>query len=73
MALREQDAETLDRTAGAIRGRSARVHNVVYAETDLYEADEVTNKVLETVSILRDQYHRFIYNQYYSNRKKIHL
>jgi catenin alpha len=41
MALREQDADTLDRTAGAIRGRSTRVCNVVYAETDLYEPDEV--------------------------------
>lgn len=55
MALREQDAETLDRTAGAIRGRTARVCNVVCAETDLYEPDEVTNKVLESVSVLRDQ------------------
>jgi catenin alpha len=55
MSLREQDAETLDRTAGAIRGRTARVCNVVCAETDLYEPDEVTNKVLETVSVLREQ------------------
>lgn len=55
MALREPDADSLDRTAGAIRGRCARVCNVVIAETDLYEPDEVINKVLETVSILRDQ------------------
>ena len=55
MALREQDADTLDRTAGAIRGRSARVCNVVYAETDLYEPDEVINRVLDTVGILKEQ------------------
>jgi catenin alpha len=55
MSLRDQDADTLDRTAGAIRGRTARVCNVVIAETDLYEPDEVINKVLETVAILRDQ------------------
>jgi catenin alpha len=55
MALRDQDAETLDRTAGAIRGRSSRVCNVVIAETDLYEPDDVINKVLESVSILREQ------------------
>lgn len=55
MALREQDADTLDRTAGAIRGRSSRVCNVVIAETDLYEPDDVINKILETVCVLRDQ------------------
>ena len=55
MALRDQDADTLDRTAGAIRGRCSRVCNVVVAETDLYEPDDVINKVLETVCILKDQ------------------
>lgn len=55
MALREQDADTLDRTAGAIRGRSSRVCNVVCAETDLYEPDEVINRVLEAVAMLKDQ------------------
>lgn len=55
MSLREQDADSLDRTAGAIRGRCARVCNVVVAETDLYEPDEVINKVLETVCVLKDQ------------------
>jgi catenin alpha len=42
MALREADAEVLDRTAGVVRGRSVRVCSVVYAETDLYEPDEVS-------------------------------
>jgi catenin alpha len=55
MALREQDADTLDRTAGAIRGRTSRVCNVVVTETDLYEPDEVINKILESVCVLRDQ------------------
>lgn len=55
MALREQDSETLDRTAGAIRGRTTRVCSVVYSETDLYEPDDVINKVLESVAVLRDQ------------------
>ena len=41
MSLRDNDADTLDRVAGAIRGRSARVCNVVFSETDLYEPDEV--------------------------------
>lgn len=55
MALREPDPDTLDRTAGAIRGRSSRVCNVVLAECDLYEPDEVINKIIETVFVLRDQ------------------
>ncbi len=55
MVLREPDADTLDRIAGVIRGRCTRVCNVVCAETDLYEPDEVINKILETVYVLRDQ------------------
>ena len=55
MALREPDPDSLDRTAGAIRGRSSRVCNVVLAECDLYEPDEVINKIIETVFVLRDQ------------------
>lgn len=55
MSLRDQDFETLDRTAGAIRGRSARVCNVVISESDLYEPDDVISRVLGTVSTLKDQ------------------
>lgn len=55
MAMREQDPETLDRTAGAIRGRCYRVCNVVTAEADMYEPDEITNKVLDTATVLREQ------------------
>lgn len=55
LALQEGDADTLDRTAGAIRGRSARVCNVVTAEMDNYEPGVYTERVLEAVAILRDQ------------------
>lgn len=54
-ALQEGDAEQLDRTAGAIRGRSSRVCNVVVAEMDNYEPGLYTVRVLDAVSILRDQ------------------
>lgn len=55
LALQEGDADTLDRTAGAIRGRSARVCNVVGAEMDNYEPCIYTKRVLEAVKVLRDQ------------------
>lgn len=55
LALQEGDADTLDRTAGAIRGRSARVCNVVTAEMDNYVPDTYTERVMEAVNCLRDQ------------------
>lgn len=55
LALQEGDADTLDRTAGAIRGRSARVCNVVAAEMDNYEPGVYTENVLKAVAVLRDQ------------------
>ncbi|KAF7490517.1 Catenin alpha [Sarcoptes scabiei] len=55
LALQEGDADILDRTAGSIRGRSARVCNVVTAEMDNYEPGVYTEKVLEAVMCLRDQ------------------
>ncbi|XP_013405995.1 catenin alpha-2 isoform X4 [Lingula anatina] len=55
LALQESDADTLDRTAGAIRGRSARVCNVVTAEMDNYEPGIYTERVMEAVVMLRDQ------------------
>lgn len=55
LALQEGDADSLDRTAGAIRGRSARVCNVVTAEMDNYVPDSYTDRVLEAVNCLRDQ------------------
>ncbi|XP_033757398.1 catenin alpha-2-like isoform X1 [Pecten maximus] len=55
LALQEGDADTLDRTAGAIRGRSSRVCNVVSAEMDNYENGPYTDRVMEAVAMLRDQ------------------
>ncbi|CAL1544969.1 unnamed protein product [Lymnaea stagnalis] len=55
IALQECDPDTLDRTAGAIRGRSARVCNVVSAEMDNYEPGQYTERVMEAVMELRDQ------------------
>ncbi|XP_076372285.1 catenin alpha-like [Tachypleus tridentatus] len=55
LALQEGDPDTLDRTAGAIRGRSARVCNVVTAEMDNYEPGIYTERVLEAVAVLKDQ------------------
>ncbi|KAK9509192.1 hypothetical protein O3M35_006559 [Rhynocoris fuscipes] len=55
LALQESDADSLDRTAGAIRGRSARVANVVTAEMDNYEPGIYTERVLEAIKVLRDQ------------------
>lgn len=55
IALQENDADTLDRTAGAIRGRSARVCNVVTAEMDNFEPGRYTERVMEAVTMLRDQ------------------
>ncbi|XP_039282476.1 catenin alpha isoform X4 [Nilaparvata lugens] len=55
LALQEGDGDTLDRTAGAIRGRSARVANVVTAEMDNYEPGIYTERVLEAIKVLRDQ------------------
>ncbi len=54
-ALQKRDAETLDSTAGAIRGRCARVTNVVAAEMDNYEPGPYTDRVMNTVLMLRDQ------------------
>jgi len=55
LALQEGDADSLDRTAGAIRGRAARVAAVVTAEMSNYEPGIYTERVLEAVKVLRDQ------------------
>ncbi|KAG0693929.1 Catenin alpha [Chionoecetes opilio] len=54
-AINEGDPETLDRIAGAIRGRSTRVCHVVDSEMDNYEPCMYTDRVLEAVKVLRDQ------------------
>ncbi|KAL1122442.1 hypothetical protein AAG570_002773 [Ranatra chinensis] len=55
LALQEGDGDCLDRTAGAIRGRSSRVANVVTSEMDNYEPGIYTERVLEAIKVLRDQ------------------
>ncbi|CAF0738628.1 unnamed protein product [Didymodactylos carnosus] len=55
LAMVERDADRVDRTAGAIRGRSGRVIDVVTAEMEKYEPGEYTTDVMVNVKILRDQ------------------
>lgn len=54
IALQERDVDGLDRTAGAIRGRAARVVHVVTSEMDNYEPGIYTEKVLEATRLLTD-------------------
>ncbi|XP_044276355.1 catenin alpha-3 isoform X3 [Varanus komodoensis] len=49
IALREQDADDLDRAAGAIRGRAARVAHIVSGEMDNYEIGTYTEGVMRSV------------------------
>ncbi|XP_049884079.1 catenin alpha isoform X2 [Pectinophora gossypiella] len=55
VALQEGDPDSLERTAGAIRGRASRVCAVVTQEMDNYEPCIYTKRVLEAVTVLRDQ------------------
>nr|XP_049696081.1 catenin alpha isoform X4 [Helicoverpa armigera] len=55
VALQEGDPDSLERTAGAIRGRANRVCSVVTQEMDNYEPCIYTKRVLEAVTVLRDQ------------------
>ncbi|KAG6937253.1 catenin alpha 3 [Chelydra serpentina] len=52
LALRERDAYDLDRAAGAIRGRAARVAHIVSGETDSYEPGVYTGGVMKNVQYL---------------------
>jgi len=54
-AVQEQDPETLDRTAGSIQGRVARVTDVVSSEMNEYEPGVYTDYVMDAVKDLRDQ------------------
>merc|ERR1719186_2394388 len=56
LALQERDGVTLDRVAGAIRGRSGRISGVVTQEMDNYEPGLYTEKVLEAVRVLKSDY-----------------
>ncbi|XP_067858719.1 catenin alpha-3-like [Heptranchias perlo] len=52
VSLRERDADSLDRAAGAIRGRAARVSHVVTCEMENYEPGVYTEGVMKTVQYL---------------------
>uniref|UniRef100_A0A8D2AVZ0 Catenin alpha-1 n=1 Tax=Sciurus vulgaris TaxID=55149 RepID=A0A8D2AVZ0_SCIVU len=52
IALQEKDVDGLDRMAGVIQGRAARVIHVVTSEMDNYEPGVYTEKVLETTKLL---------------------
>ena len=55
LALQERDPETLDRIAGAIRGRSVRISGVVACEMENYEPGVYTERVLEAIRLLRSE------------------
>lgn len=52
-AVVQKDADTLDRTAGAIRGRSLRVCDVVDTEMELLQPSPYTDKVRQATRVLR--------------------
>ncbi|EFB26653.1 hypothetical protein PANDA_017471 [Ailuropoda melanoleuca] len=52
IALRDEDADNLDRAAGAIRGRAARVAHIVTGEMDSYEPGAYTEGVMRNVNLL---------------------
>ncbi|XP_061229975.1 catenin alpha-3 isoform X2 [Neopsephotus bourkii] len=52
IALREQNADNLDRAAGAIRGRASRVAHIVSGEMDNYEPGTYTEEVMSNVQYL---------------------
>uniref|UniRef100_A0A8C8ALB7 Catenin alpha 3 n=1 Tax=Otus sunia TaxID=257818 RepID=A0A8C8ALB7_9STRI len=52
IALREQNADSLDRAAGAIRGRASRIAHIVSGEMDNYEPGAYTEGVMTNVHYL---------------------
>ncbi len=55
MALQEEDSKTLSLTAGTIRGRAARLANIVTAEMSFYETGfGYVERVTEAVKVLRN-------------------
>jgi len=54
-AVQAWDVDGLDRTAGAIRGRSTRICGVVSAEMDNYEPGYYTGRVMEAVKLLSER------------------
>ncbi|XP_030308957.1 catenin alpha-3 [Calypte anna] len=54
VALREQNADSLDQAAGAIRGRASRVAHIVSGEMDNYEPGAYTERVMTNVQHLTE-------------------
>ncbi|XP_072883320.1 catenin alpha-3-like isoform X3 [Hemitrygon akajei] len=54
ISLREKDPDALDRVAGAIRGRAARVAHVVSCEMENYEPGVYTESVMKSVHYLEE-------------------
>jgi len=54
IGLQEVDVDSLVRTAGAIRGRAARVIHIINAEMENYETGVYTEKVLEATKLLSE-------------------
>lgn len=73
IALQEGDVDTLDRTAGAIRGRAARVVHIINAEMENYEPGVYTERVLESIKLLsetgeKDHRHTWVLNLSYAHK-----
>ncbi|EDO48695.1 predicted protein, partial [Nematostella vectensis] len=54
-ALQERDVESLDRTAGQIRGRTQRVDDVVTSEMENYQKGPYTDNVHHAVRVMREE------------------
>jgi catenin alpha len=54
-AFQSGDLDALDRTSGAIRGRSGRICGVVTAEMDNYEPGYYTERVMDAVGLMSGQ------------------
>ena len=54
-ALQDKDPETVDRTAGQIRGRTARLEDVVTAEMENYQQGPYTDNVFRAVLIMHNE------------------
>ena len=61
-ALQEKDPENVDRAAGQIRGRTARLEDVVTAEMENYQQGPYTDNVMRAVLVMRNESKRFCNN-----------
>ena len=61
-ALQEKDPENVDRAAGQIRGRTARLEDVVTAEMENYQQGPYTDNVMRAVLVMRNESKMFCSN-----------